>query len=158
MCIPAFRGASDASLVQAILGIIACMPFLVGGIAGIGGVSPKDWTGMRSDIDFGKLLSAALWMYNGFFAMANLGGEVENSTVFIKGGAFALTTGVLVYTFPLIVGLQVKGKWHDGFLATAFDKILPGLGNAVAVAGCCASVALFLACTLTLLARAVEYG
>jgi len=100
------------------------------------------------------LMSVSVWMYSGFLALGNLAGEVEDHRVFIVGCGGGAILDCLTYLLPLMVALQVPGKWHDGFLATAFDTILPGLGVAILVVSGVSGYAMY-ASSLTCYSRAL---
>ena len=146
---PALIAASDTGIVSGTLGVLICIPFLIGAFAGLPTISPHSWTGVATEIEFGPLLASGLWMYTGFFALGYLGGEVEDHTVFIKGCTGAMILGIVTYSFPLMVILQVHGEWEDGFLVTAFDRILPGLGVGISIGGAVSAMALFIGSMLT---------
>ena len=80
-------------------------------------------------------------LFTGWRSLGSLGGEVSSGFDFLKALPLALLLGVLSYVLPLLVALSEtipsteEHPWEGGYLAVAYDRILHGLGIAIAVAG-----------------------
>jgi amino acid transporter len=138
--IPAYASTIDMSKISALVSVVIVAPFVVGCAAGLKGIdlSAATATATAADhqTDVATVLAVGIWMYTGFMALGALGGEVKHHSVFLKGCTAAAVMDILVYILPLVVATQVpNGKWEDGYLVTAFDVILPGLGWAISIAG-----------------------
>ena len=154
--VPALFSTADFSVLAALSLVAICIPFVIGFFAGLPGANIDSYLQPPPDgidnVNITTLMSVAIWLYTGFLGLGSLGGEVEDHKVFLKGCSCAALVDMTMYLIPLSVALQVKGSWSDGFFATAFDHILPGLGYAVTVAGWISNFSMF-SSSLTCYAR-----
>jgi amino acid transporter len=136
--IPAYASSADMSKFSALVAVVIIAPFVVGCSAGMKGIDLGAATAVSSaeNVEVATVLAVGIWMYTGFMALGALGGEVKHHSVFLRGCTWAAVMDVVVYALPLVVAAQVpNGKWEDGYLVTAFETIMPGLGWAVTIAG-----------------------
>lgn len=153
--IPSFFSTSDLGNFAFVCMGLTIAPFVVGVIYGIKDIDPSMWGEMKHGaIDISTLTSVSIWMYTGFMALGNLGGEVESPKVFLVGCGSAAILDCVMYLLPLLVTIHIKGNWDDGFFADAFDKILPGLGWAILGAGAVSGYAMY-ASSLTCFSRSL---
>jgi amino acid transporter len=151
--IPSFFSTSDLGNFAFVCMGLTISPFVVGFIYGVKEIDPSAWGEIKAGpIDISTLMAVSIWMYTGFMALGNLGGEVESPKVFLVGCGSAAILDCIMYLLPLIVTLQVQGSWDDGFFADAFDHILPGLGWAILGAGGISGYAMY-ASSLTCYSR-----
>ena len=144
--VPAYASSADMSKFSAVISIIIVAPFIVGCVDGAGGIDLTAATAMstNSDVEVSTVFAVGIWMYTGFMSLGALGGEVRHHTVFLKGCGAAAVLDILVYLIPLVVASQIpNGKWEDGYLVTAFDRIMPGLGWGITIAGATSGFGMF---------------
>lgn len=160
---PSFLSTSDFGSFSLVCIVITIAPFIVGFFAGIPLIDPSSWLGGPGSttggggggsVDIATLLSMGIWMYSGFGDLGSLGGEVEDHRVFLVGCTGAVFVDMMMYLLPLLVTLQMKGSWDDGFFMTAFDEILPGLKWGVLLSGAVSCFGMYSSC-LTCVARAL---
>jgi amino acid transporter len=164
--VPSFLSTSDLGNFSLVCLLITVAPFLVGFVAGLPQMDPASWLGGPgstvttaggdggSRFDIATLLAMGIWIYAGFGDLGSLGGEVEDHRVFLVGCSGALAGDVLMYLLPLLVTLQIKGDWDDGFFMTAFETILPGLQWGVLLSGAVSCFAMY-SSSLTCVSRAL---
>lgn len=157
--IPNYFPVRDIGMLSLVFTIIICAPFIVGFFVGVKNIDPSSWSQFNTgeDFDLSTLLAIGLWMYTGFLANSNISGECEPRAL-MKGQMLALFIGVVMYFLPLSVVFQLDtdwNHWEDGYLVALFEKLLPGLGYAVSVAGAFSGISLY-ASSLTTYCRAMH--
>jgi amino acid transporter len=108
-------------------------------------IDMKSWEGrVPASPNIATLFSTGIWLYNGFVGNSSLAGEVTSSSVFVYGQFGALAIDTVMYLLPLLVTLQVHGEWGDAYLVTAFDRVWPGIGIYISIAGAASGFGLYL--------------
>ncbi len=141
--VPAFFHIDSMGKVSGVILGLICVPFAVGVLAGLPRLDTRNWGDVRPSLDIATSWATGIWMYTGFMALGALGAEVEHHSVFLVGCTAAAVLDTIMYLLPLMVALQVPGRWEDGFLVKAFDKTLPGLGPFVSLAGALSGFGLY---------------
>jgi amino acid transporter len=142
--IPAFLSPSDLGTFSLGCTVLIVAPFIVGISYGFKDMEPSVWGRVSENpIDIATMVSVAIWLFNGFISLGSMAADVENPKVFLKGCGSAAVLDGAMYILPLLVTLQVPGNWGAGFFSKAFDKVLPGLGWAILVAGAISGSAMF---------------
>jgi amino acid transporter len=156
--IPNYFPVRDIGILSFIFTILICAPFIVGFFVGVKNIDTSSWSEFNTgeDFDLSTLLAIGLWMYTGFLSNSNISGECEPRAL-LKGQTIGLAIGVVMYFLPLSVVFQLDtdwNNWDDGYLVALFDKMLPGLGYAVSVAGAFSGISLYVS-SLTTYCRAM---
>ena len=131
---------------------IILLPFIIGFIYSIPNINiEQQWFNSNNNkpyndnnqYQFGLFFSTLLWLHNGWDSVGGLTAELR----FKKSKIFASFIGGIIldylsYTIPVLAALTVKCNndndndcWNDGYLYTAYNKIIPFLGIFVVISG-----------------------
>ncbi len=136
---------------------IVLLPFFIGFLYSLPQTNLNSWidpTPQNEDNEyqFGLFLATMLWLHTGWDSTGCLSAEIGcKKSNFFKAFIVAIIVDYIGYTIPVLGALTIdcnddtNSCWDDGYLYTAYHKILPGLGLAVAVAGFIANFSLFIA-------------
>ena len=103
------------------------------------------WDGPTPQPDGALFVTTLLWLYTGWDGLGCVAAEVKNpNRTYLRGLGSAMVLDTVVYVLCLCAALDAGvADWEDGYLAVAYDSILPGLGTAIAVSAGLANALLF---------------
>lgn len=163
-----FLGLEGVNALDTIFGIIILIAFLAVAVVGlthweINPVVPFVAPGESLFGGLGVGIAIGVWMFCGYTAIANLGGEIENPQIIPKGMKIAITIIAISYILPTLGGIVSVGPWSEWGVSIDFASVLDthvgrwaGLGfMIVAIISQCA---LFNATTATAIRSFVTLG
>lgn len=124
--------------------LVIMAPFIVGFVFSAPNIDISTWTDttVYNDDDepqWGVFLSMMLWVSSGWDTVGSFMAELEFDKSRIFGTfAAAMILVYLSYTLPILGALTEpcdEHCWDDGYLYTAYDRILPNLGIFIIIAG-----------------------
>jgi amino acid transporter len=137
-----------------IFSVIILLPFIIGFSYSIPNINVEAWTNTKpyndsGEYQWGLFLSSMIWLHCGWDSVGSLTAELNfpKSEIFLCF-VFGIILDFLSYVIPVIGALTVKcddNCWDDGYLYTAYDKIIPHLGIFVVISGFISSFSLYIA-------------
>eukprot|EP01083_Nonionella_stella_P155495 502387_1 len=137
-----------------IFSAIILLPFIIGFLYSIPDINIEIWSNTKpyndsGEYKWGLFLSSMLWLHCGWDSVGSLTAELNfpKSKIFLCF-IFGIILDYLSYTIPIIGALTIKcddNCWDDGYLYTAYDKIIPQLGIFVVISGFISSFGLYIA-------------
>ena len=142
--VPCLFNIKHVTAVCAFITVCISIPFIIAVTYGLPSVEPKILAVIHKDIPFSALRSGSIGIYTGLIGNGNLAGEVKTHRQFLLGQLLALCVDVSMYVLPVVVVARIPGAWGDGFLVTAFEQVMPGIGVVMSIAGMMSGYGLFL--------------
>lgn len=129
------RGIKEVGMVSTVLSMIVLIAFAAVAVVGFSHWNQNPMTpfipeGETLISSIGGSLAIGMWMYSGYTAMSNLGGEIKDKTLIPKGLLIILPLTMLSYVLPTIAGLASVGRWEDWTTDGGVS-----FGNVLALAG-----------------------
>lgn len=122
-------GVQEANILNTIFAVIIVVAFMAVAIVGILNWenSPFDpfmntEAGAMSSLGVG--VAIGVWMFCGFTAIANLGGEIENPQIIPKGMKICILIIGLCYILPTIGGIVSVGPWYEWGTTIDYSTVL----------------------------------
>ena len=69
-------------------------------------------------------IAIGVWMFCGYTAIANLGGEIENPQIIPKGMKLCIFLMVLIYILPTLGGIVSTGPWYEWGESLDYSAVL----------------------------------
>ena len=122
-------GLEGVNLLDIIFGIIILVAFATVAIVGlihwdINPVSPFVAPGESFLSSSGLGIAIGVWMFCGYTAIANLGGEIDNPQVIPKGMRIAIIIISISYLLPTLGGLASVGPWSEWGTSIDYSSVL----------------------------------
>ena len=154
-----YIGLEGVNLLDTIFGIIILIAFVVVAIVGLthwefNPVEPFVAPGSSLFGGLGLGIAIGVWMFCGYTAIANLGGEIKNPQIIPKGMKIAITIIAISYILPTLGGIVSVGPWSEWGTSIDYATVLEThvgrwAGLAFMVVAIIAQCALFNATTAT---------
>eukprot|EP01083_Nonionella_stella_P147461 465305_1 len=141
---------------QIVFASIILLPFVIGFFYSLPDTNVYSWTNTTPQSDngqyqWGLFLSTMLWLHTGWDSTGCLTAEFRfDKSKFFNAFIIGMVLDYLTYTIAVLGAVTVPCNasdscWDLGYLYTAYDAILPGLGLVVAISGFFSSFSLYIA-------------
>ena len=122
-------GVQEANILNTIFTVIIVVAFMAVAIVGIlnwenNPFDPFMNTEAGALSSLGVGIAVGVWMFCGFTAIANLGGEIENPQIIPKGMKVCIALIGLCYILPTIGGIVSVGPWYEWGTTIDYSKVL----------------------------------
>lgn len=122
-------GLQEVNVVNTIFTFIILAAFLAVGIVGLVNWENNPFdpfmnseNGAFSSLGVG--IAIGVWMFCGYTAIANLGGEIENPQIIPKGMKLCILVMVISYILPTLGGIVSTGPWYEWGYTIDFSTVL----------------------------------
>lgn len=122
-------GIEEVNVVNTIFTFIILAAFLAVGIVGLANWENNPFdpfmnveSGALSSLGVG--IAVGVWMFCGYTAIANLGGEIENPQIIPKGMKLCILVMVISYILPTLGGIVSTGPWYEWGTSIDFSSVL----------------------------------
>ena len=122
-------GVQEANILNTIFTVIIVVAFMAVAIVGILNWENNPFdsfmnteAGAMSSLGVG--IAVGVWMFCGFTAIANLGGEIENPQIIPKGMKLCIVLIGLCYILPTIGGIVSVGPWYEWGTTIDYSTVL----------------------------------
>ena len=122
-------GVQEANILNTIFTVIIVVAFMAVAIVGIinwenNPFDPFMNTEAGAMSSLGVGIAVGVWMFCGFTAIANLGGEIENPQIIPKGMKLCILLIGLCYILPTIGGIVSVGPWYEWGSTIDYSTVL----------------------------------
>ncbi|MBP3384899.1 MAG: APC family permease [Firmicutes bacterium] len=122
-------GVQEANILNTIFTVIIVVAFMAVAIVGIinwenNPFDPFMNTEAGAMSSLGVGIAVGVWMFCGFTAIANLGGEIENPQIIPKGMKLCIVLIGLCYILPTIGGIVSVGPWYEWGTTIDYSTVL----------------------------------
>lgn len=122
-------GLEGVNIVDIVFGIIILIAFAAVAIVGL---THWDYNPMKPFVAPGESflsscglgIAIGVWMFCGYTAIANLGGEIDNPRVIPKGMKIAITIISISYILPTLAGIVSVGPWSEWGTTIDYSSVL----------------------------------
>lgn len=122
-------GLQEVNVVNTIFTFIILAAFLAVGIVGLANWENNPFdpfmnveSGAFSSLGVG--IAIGVWMFCGYTAIANLGGEIENPQIIPKGMKWCILLMVISYILPTLGGIVSTGPWYEWGNSIDYSTVL----------------------------------
>lgn len=122
-------GLEEVNVVNTIFTFIILAAFLAVGIVGLANWENNPFdpfmnveSGAFSSLGVG--IAIGVWMFCGYTAIANLGGEIENPRIIPKGMKLCILVMVISYILPTLGGIVSTGPWYEWGSTIDYSSVL----------------------------------
>lgn len=122
-------GIEEVNIVNTIFTFVILAAFLAVGIVGIANWENNPFdpfmnaeSGAISSLGTG--IAIGVWMFCGYTAIANLGGEIENPQIIPKGMKLCIVVMVISYILPTLGGIVSTGPWQEWGSTIDYSTVL----------------------------------
>lgn len=122
-------GLQEVNVVNTIFTFIILAAFLAVGIVGLANWENNPFdpfmnveSGAFSSLGVG--IAIGVWMFCGYTAIANLGGEIENPQIIPKGMKWCILLMVISYILPTLGGIVSTGPWYEWGESIDYSTVL----------------------------------
>ncbi len=122
-------GVQEANILNTIFTVIIVVAFMAVAIVGIinwenNPFDPFMNTEAGAMSSLGVGIAVGVWMFCGFTAIANLGGEIENPQIIPKGMKVCILLITLCYILPTLGGIVSVGPWYEWGSTIDYSTVL----------------------------------
>ena len=122
-------GIEEVNVLNTIFTFIILAAFLAVGIVGLAHWENNPFdpfmnveNGAFSSLGVG--IAIGVWMFCGYTAIANLGGEIENPQIIPKGMKWCIVVMVVSYILPTLGGIVSMGPWSEWGSTIDYSSVL----------------------------------
>lgn len=122
-------GLQEVNVINTIFAFIILAAFLAVGIVGLAHWENNPFdpfmnveSGALSSLGVG--IAIGVWMFCGYTAIANLGGEIENPQIIPKGMKWCIVLMVVSYILPTLGGIVSTGPWYEWGTSIDYSTVL----------------------------------
>lgn len=122
-------GIQEVNVLNTIFTFIILAAFLAVGIVGLANWENNPFdpfmnveSGAFSSLGVG--IAIGVWMFCGYTAIANLGGEIENPQIIPKGMKWCILLMVISYVLPTLGGIVSTGPWYEWGESIDYSTVL----------------------------------
>lgn len=122
-------GLEEVNVANTIFTFIILAAFLAVGIVGLANWENNPFdpfmnveSGAFSSLGVG--IAIGVWMFCGYTAIANLGGEIENPRIIPKGMKLCILVMVISYILPTLGGIVSTGPWSEWGSTIDYSSVL----------------------------------
>ena len=122
-------GLQEVNVVNTIFTFIILAAFLAVAIVGLANWENNPFDpfmnveeGAFSSLGVG--IAIGVWMFCGYTAIANLGGEIENPQIIPKGMKWCIVLMMVAYILPTLGGIVSTGPWYEWGYSIDYSTVL----------------------------------
>ena len=122
-------GVQEANILNTIFAVIIVVAFMAVAIVGLLNWENNPFdpfmnneSGAMSSLGVG--IAIGVWMFCGFTAIANLGGEIENPQIIPKGMKICILIIGICYILPTLGGIVSVGPWYEWGTTIDYSTVL----------------------------------